>query len=223
VIGKGGIMAKYPIFLELQGRRIVLIGAGPVALRKAQVLLEGGARVVVVAEHVDAALELLCEENKKAELVKAPYSKEYLAGATLAIAATNNRQLNKEIFHDCQNIDVLCNVVDDPELCDFFTPAVVKRGDLQIAISTEGVFPAYAGHIKKKLEDMFTDQHAEFLKELECLRARILKDISDAAERKTLMGKLADDESFGVFIASGVEHWRKYAAELIAQHTVQSK
>jgi precorrin-2 dehydrogenase/sirohydrochlorin ferrochelatase len=215
-------MAKYPIFLELEGRRVVLIGAGPVALRKAQILLEGGARVVVVAEHVDPALELLCEENKKAELVKAPYSKEYLTGATLAIAATNNRQLNKQIYHDCQNLDVLCNVADDPELCDFFTPAIVKRGDLQIAISTEGVCPAYAGHIKKKLEEMFTDAHAEFLKELECLRARILKDIPDQAERKTLMGKLADDESFGIFIGHGVQEWRKYADELISKHTVSS-
>ena len=215
-------MAKYPIFLELKGRRIVLIGAGAVALRKAQVFLEAGARLVVIAEHVEPALELLCEKNKNAELVKAPYSKEYLTGATLAVAATNNRQLNKQIYHDCQNIDVLCNVVDDPELCDFFTPAVVKRGDLQIAISTEGVYPAYAGHIKKKLEDMFTDEHARFLSELECLRAKILKNVTDQAERKTLMGKLADDESFGIFVGSGLEQWRKYADELIAQSMVHS-
>jgi precorrin-2 dehydrogenase/sirohydrochlorin ferrochelatase len=219
---RGGIMAKYPIFLELEGRRVVLVGAGTVAFRKAQILLEAGARLVVIAEHVDPALELLCEENRKAELVKAPYSKEYLAGATLAIAATSNRELNKEIFRDCQSLEVLCNVVDDPELCDFFTPAVVKRGDLQIAISTDGLYPAFAGHIKKKLEEMFTDAHAQFLAELESLRTRIIKDIPDPAERKALMGKLADDESFGLFVANGIDQWRRYADDMIAKAMVHS-
>jgi precorrin-2 dehydrogenase / sirohydrochlorin ferrochelatase len=210
-------MAKYPIFLELEGRRVVLVGAGTVALRKAQILMEAGARLVVIAEHVDPALELLCEENKKAELVKAPYSKEYLTGATLAIAATNNRPLNKQIYHDCQNCDVMCNVVDDPELCDFFTPAVLKRGDLQIAISTEGLYPAYAGHIRKKLEDLFTDTHAQFLSQLECLRAKIIEEITDPAQRKAIMGKLADDESFGVFMTNSTEQWHQYAQNLIAK------
>lgn len=208
-------MAKYPIFLEMRGRRVVLVGAGAVALRKAQILLEAGARVVIVAENVDPAIELLCRENKQAELIKAPYSKEYLTGATLAIAATNNRQVNQQIYHDCQNCDVLCNVVDDPAICDFFAPAVLKRGDLQIAISTEGVCPAYAGHIRKKLDDMFTETHARFLAELECLRARVIKEIPDAGERKTLMGKLADDESLGFFVANGCEKWRTYADEIL--------
>lgn len=208
-------MAKYPIFLEMRGRRVVLVGAGTVAFRKAQILLDAGARVIIVAEHIDPAIEMLCRENKQAELVKAPYSKEYLAGATLAIAATNNRELNKQIYHDCQNCDVLCNVVDDPPLCDFFAPAVLKRGDLQIAISTDGVCPAYAGHIRKKLEDMFTETHAQFLAELEHLRVKIINEIP-AAERKALMGKLADDESLGFFVANGPEKWRNYADEQIA-------
>jgi precorrin-2 dehydrogenase/sirohydrochlorin ferrochelatase len=209
-------MPKYPIFLEMHGRRVVLVGAGSVALRKAQILLETGARLVIIAERVDPAIELLCSESKNAELIKAPYAKEYLAGATLAVAATSNRQLNKQIYNDCQSLDVLCNVVDDPELCDFFTPAVIKRGDLQIAVSTEGLCPAYAGHIRKKLEEMFTDTHARFLAELECLRPRIVKEITDPAERKVLMGKLADDDSFGFFMANGLEQWRRYADDLIA-------
>jgi precorrin-2 dehydrogenase / sirohydrochlorin ferrochelatase len=215
-------MAKYPIFLEMKGRRVVLVGAGTVAFRKAQILLDAGARVVIVAEHIDPAIELLCQENKQAELVKAPYSKEYLTGATLVIAATNNREVNKKIYHDCQNAELLCNVVDDPELCDFFAPAVLKRGDLQIAISTDGVCPAYAGHIRTKLEEIFTETHAQFLAELECLRKKIIKEIPDAAGRKSLMGKLADDESFGLFMAKGTDQWHLYADDLIAQHTART-
>jgi precorrin-2 dehydrogenase / sirohydrochlorin ferrochelatase len=215
-------MAKYPIFLELQGRRVVLVGGGTIALRKAQPLIEAGARLIVVAERFDPMLELLCEKERKAEAVKAPYSQEYLVGATLVIAATNNHDLNRQIHHDCQNLDILCNVVDDPQFCDFFAPAVVKRGNLQIAISTGGLYPAYAGHIKKKLEGIFSDAHAAFLVELEGLRTKILGEITDQAERKVIMGKLADDESFNFFVANGAEEWRKYANEYVAQHTVHN-
>jgi len=211
-------MAKYPIFLELKGRRVVLIGAGTIAFRKATTLLEAGARLVIVAEHATPEVELLCQQNKHAELVKSSYAKEYLNGAIMVIAATNNRQLNKQIYRDCQNCGAICNVVDDPELCDFFAPAVLRRGDLQIAISTEGACPAYAGHIRKKLEDMFTDTHAKFLSELECLRAKVISELPGAEERKTVMGKLSDDASFEIFTASGPDKWRWYADELIAQY-----
>ena len=210
-----GIMAKYPIFLELGGRRVVLIGGGMVALRKAQALLAAGARLIVVAERINDMLAALCR-GSDAELVKAPYSKNYLAGALLAVAATNNHQLNKQIYHDCQELEVLCNVVDVPELCDFYVPAVVKRDDLQIAISTEGQCPAYAGHIRKKLEEMYTVKHGQFLTELEALRKQIIRDVPEPADRKTLLGHLVDDKSFEYFVENGPSKWRTHAGELIS-------
>lgn len=207
-------MAKYPIFLELTGRRAVLIGGGAVAVRKAQALLAAGARLVVVAEKIDDVLTDLCTDSG-AELIRSKYSKDYLAGAVLAIAATNNRQLNRRIYEDCQALEILCSVVDQPELCDFFAPAVLKRGDLQIAVGTEGDCPAYAGHIKKKLEQTFTNKHGEFLAELEALRKRIIKDVPDAADRKALLGKLVDDESFGYFTENGSAAWQERAEKII--------
>ena len=207
-------MAKYPIFLELGGRRVVLIGGGAVALRKAQALLDAGARLVVVAERINDMLEALCR-GSDAELIKSRYAKSYLAGAILSVAATNNHQLNKQIYQDCQELEVLCNVVDVPELCDFFVPAVVKRGDLQIAVSTEGQCPAYAGHIRKKLEEIFTAEHGQFLAELEALRKQIIRDVPDPADRKTLLGQLVDDKSFAYFIENGPSKWRSSATELI--------
>ncbi len=203
-------MSKYPIYLELSGRRVVVIGAGAVALRKAQTLLAAGARLIVVAQHIDDMLTTLCQ-NADAELIKSRYSKDYLAGAVLVIAATNNHQLNKQIYKDCQELEILCNVVDKPQLCDFFVPAVVKRGDLQIAVGTEGNCPAYAGHLRKKIEQSFTDKHGEFLAELETLRKRIIKDVPDLANRKALLGQLVDDESFEYFIQNGPTQWREYA------------
>lgn len=215
-------MAKYPIFLELSGRRVVVIGGGAVAVRKAQALLAADARLVVVAERIDNLLTALCR-GKNAELIRSRYSKDYLAGAVLAVAATNNHQLNKQIYKDCQELEVLCNVVDEPELCDFFVPAIVKRGDLQIAVGTEGQCPAYAGHVRKKLEKIFTEEHGQFLAELETLRKRIIKDVSDPAERKTVLGQLADDKSFEYFVENGPSQWRDYAQGLISKLTLASK
>ncbi len=207
-------MAKYPIFLELGSRRVVVIGGGAVAVRKVQALLAAGARVVVVAERIDDMLTALCR-NTDVELIKSKYSKNYLAGALLAIAATNNHPLNKQIYKDCQELEVLCNVVDVPELCDFFVPAVVKRGDLQIAIGTEGRCPAYAGHLRKKLEGIFTEQHGQFLAELEKLRKKIIQEVSDPADRKIILGQLADDESFEYFVENGSAKLHVFADELI--------
>ena len=134
----------------------------------------------------------------------------------LAIAATNNHRLNKKIYKDCQELDVLCNVVDEPELCDFFVPAVVKRGDLQIAVGTEGHCPAYSGHIRKKLEKIFTEKHGSFLDELEKIRKQIIEDVPEPAERKTVLGLIVDDESFDYFVQNGAEKWRSRIEEIIS-------
>ena len=211
-----GVMGKYPIFLELAGRRVVVVGAGAVAVRKAQVLLAAGARLVVVADKVSEAITALCA-GSNAELIKSKYSKDYIAEAVLVIAATNKPQLNRQIYKDCQELEILCNVVDELALCDFFVPAVIRRGDLQIAIGTDGNCPAYAGHIRKKLEQTFTEKHGEFLAELEKLRGRIIEEIPDPAERKAILGKLVDDESFEYFIQNGTEQWHKYAGGLISR------
>jgi precorrin-2 dehydrogenase/sirohydrochlorin ferrochelatase len=208
-------MGKYPIYLEIKGRRVVIIGGGTVAARKAQPLLAAEARLVIVAERIDEILTALCR-GTNTELIKSRYSKDYLAGALLAIAATNKPELNKQIYKDCQELEILCNVVDQPELCDFLIPAVVKRSDLQIAIGTEGHCPAYAGHIRKKLEQTFTEKHGKFLAELQSLRKHIIKDLPDPAARKALLGQLVDDKSFGYFVENGPTEWRGFAEKLIS-------
>ena len=159
----------------------------------------------------------------KTENGKSRYSRNYLVGAVLAIAATNNPKVNKQIYKDCQELEILCNVVDRPELCDFFVPAVVKRGDLQIAIGTEGYCPAYAGHVRKKLEHIFTDKHGEFLTELQEIRKRIIKNIPDHTDRKALLGQLVDDKSFQFFKENGAAAWRERAERLIKEHIAQTE
>ena len=209
-------MAKYPIYLELSGRRAVVIGAGAVALRKVQALVEAGARVTVVAEHIPANVQEDLVLHK-VEVVISSYSKNYLVGATLCIAATNDLLLNQRIYADCQALEVLCNVVDQPQLCDFFVPAVVKRGSLQIAIGTEGHCPAYAGHLRKKLEEIFTDAHGQFAEELEKVRRHIITEIPNPDQRKAILGELTSDESFEYFTSHGTEKWHEHCRGRICQ------
>jgi siroheme synthase-like protein len=104
-----------------------------------------------------------------------------------------------------------------PELCDFFSPAVVSRGDLQIAIGTQGYYPAFAGRIRQMLEEIFTEQHGRFLAELETIRKKVLSEVPDAAQRKAILGKLVDDESMDIFMSHGPDAWRKYADEIISK------
>ena len=216
------LMAKYPIFLELSGRRAVIVGGGAVATQKAQALLAAGARLVVVSKGIDDALAALCQ-GTNAELIKSRYSKNYIAEAVLVIAATNDKRLNKQIYKDCQELEILCNVVDAPELCDFIVPAVVRRGDLQIAIGTEGHCPAYAGHLRKRLEQTITIQHGEFLAELEKMRKCIIEDVSDQAHRKILLGELVDDKSFEYFVQNGARAWQDYARQIMQTGKVENQ
>ena len=208
------MVSKYPIFLELDGRCAVLIGGGGVALRKAESLLRAGARLRVAAKVVADELRGLCRQ-RNVELIEGEYSKDYLAGAVLAVAATDDNKLNKQIYEDCRELGVLCNVVDVPELCDFFVPAVVKRGDLQIAISTNGLCPAYAAFTRKKLEQTFTDEHGEFLIELEKVRQKIIEQIDRYDERKALLNKLVDDESFEYFSQNGSAKWQIFVDKVL--------
>lgn len=209
-------MTKFPIFLNLASRRAVVIGAGAVAARKVVSLLDAGARVTVVAEHIDDAIKAKCD-LPNVEIIEAKYSKDYLVGATLAFAATNDAKTNEQIYRDCQQLEVLCNVVDNPALCDFFTPAVVKREGLQIAISTDGIFPAYAGHLRQKLEEIITSQHGQFVTELEKIREKVLAEISDENKRKTVLGTLAGDEAFEIFRKKGPDALSIWAEKIISE------
>ena len=209
-------MAKYPIYLNLQDRRVVIIGAGFVAARKAQPLLEANAHLTIISEKIDQQLQSLCDSNN-IKLIKTKYSKNYLLGATLTIAATNDNQLNRQIYKDCQELEVLCNIVDDPSLCDFFTPAVVRQGDLQIAIGTDGNCPAFTGHLRQKLAEIITEDHGRFLAELQKLREKVMIQIDEAGKRKNILGKLVSDESFEYFKKNGAAAFNDRAEKIIQQ------
>jgi len=150
----------YPIFLNIRGRKCLVVGGGKVALRKVKTLLEHGANVEVVSMELCPELSKLAEEGKIRARVRS-YKSEDLKGALIAIAATANVETNERVSADARKQGVLINVVDVPEHSDFIVPSSLTRGDLIIAISTSGKSPALARKIRTELEIKFGDEYAK--------------------------------------------------------------
>lgn len=209
-------MAKYPIYLELGGKQAVVVGAGSVGARKVRSLCDAGANVTVITKEVQSDFHEYCD-GLNFQLCIEDYAKKHLEGATIVIASTNDASLNRQIYGDCNGLGVLCNVVDVPDLCDFYVPALVTRGSLQIAIGTDGQSPAYAGYLRRKFETMFTEDHGRFVDELGSIR-KIAIDKLQPEDRKSALTELVTDESFDVFLDKGVDEWRNMAREVINRY-----
>jgi precorrin-2 dehydrogenase/sirohydrochlorin ferrochelatase len=209
-------MAKYPLYLELGGKQAVVIGAGTIGARKVGSLCDAGANVTVITREVQGDFQEYCK-GLNFQLRIEGYSKQHLEGMVIAIASTNNIKLNREIYDDCHALGVLCNVVDVPDLCDFYVPALVTRGSLQIAIGTDGQSPAYAGYVRRKLEEMFTADHGRFVDELGSIRKTVIEKLQPK-DRKPALQELVKDESFDIFIQQGAEAWRQMADKIISRY-----
>jgi len=190
----------FSMFLKLEGRQVLVVGAGNVGEPKIAGLLETGAHIRVVALQASPAVREWAREGK-IELAVRPFSSDDLAGAFLAIVATNSRTLNERVYHEAQRRGVLCNVVDVPDLCDFFYPAVVRRGDLQIAVSTAGHSPSLAQKIRQQLEKQFGPGYATWVAELGETRKLILASDLDKEQKLELLHSLASREAVEAALA----------------------
>src|SRR5271170_6329040 len=141
----------FPMFMKLEGKRCLVVGAGKVGEPKIGGLIDTGASVRVIALDASEAVHEWAKAGKISLELRA-FTAEDLDGTFLAIVATASRDLNGSIYREAQRRGVLCNVVDDPAYCDFYYPAVVRRGDLQIAISTNGQSPSLAQRLRQQLE-----------------------------------------------------------------------
>lgn len=160
----------YPVALDLEGRRCVVVGGGAVAGRKAQGLLDAGALVTVIAEAASDEVEAL----DGVALVRRAYRRGDLEGSFLAIAATDSRPVNAAVFAEASERGVLCNAVDDVEHCHFAAPSIVRRGDLTISVSTGGKAPALARRLRELLSAEFGDEWGELVGVLAAARAEAL-------------------------------------------------
>jgi precorrin-2 dehydrogenase/sirohydrochlorin ferrochelatase len=167
-------MKYYPVYLNLKDRPVLIVGAGAVAWQKIPALLESEARVRVVAPEAHPEIEALARA-RKLELKRLTYSTAELEGAVLVIAATDDPELQKRVAAEARERHIWVNVVDVTPLCDFIAPAIVSRGDVQIAISTGGASPALARFIREKLEPLFGPEYAVVGEVLQRFRPEILK------------------------------------------------
>jgi siroheme synthase-like protein len=142
----------YPVYLNLKGRRCVVFGGGAVAEEKITKLLSSGAIISVISPDATPDIRSLADQGK-VEWQPRKYQPGDLGGAFMGIAATNKREVNRCIFHEAEQSGTLLNVVDDPVFCSFIAPAVVKRGEVTLAISTGGASPALARKLRESLED----------------------------------------------------------------------
>jgi precorrin-2 dehydrogenase/sirohydrochlorin ferrochelatase len=188
-------MTLFPMFMKLEGRSCLVVGAGSVGEPKIKSLIEAGASVRVVALRATAAVAEWAESDAISWEAR-EFKSADLDGIFLIIAATNNRDLNAAIFHEARRRNILCNVVDDPEFCDFYYPALVRRGDLQLAISTNGHSPALAQRIRRELEIQFGPEYGEWLEQLGRARQELFASKINPEQRRRLLHELASREAF---------------------------
>lgn len=166
-------MKYFPVMLAVEGRRVLVVGGGKVAERKVETLLEYGAEVLLVSREVTPALQALAESGRIHYLGQA-YEPSCLSGAFLAVAATDDAELNHVVSEDAQARGILINAVDQPADCTFILPSIVKRGDLVLAVSTSGRSPATAKRIRRSLETLFGPEYALFLRMMGCIREAVM-------------------------------------------------
>jgi len=205
-------MGHLPIFLNLKGRRCVVIGGGEVAERKVLMLLEAGAQVRVVSPHLGPGLRQLKEANVM-EYRARPWEPGDLKGFAIAFAATDDSGVHRAIAAEARSLGVLLNVADEPELCDFIAPSVVRRGDLQIAISTSGASPALASRIRRDLEEIFGPEYEAVTRILRSARSYLRETERDAKVRARLAQAVAFSD-LAMYVRDG--DWLSVDSLLIA-------
>jgi precorrin-2 dehydrogenase/sirohydrochlorin ferrochelatase len=149
----------YPIFLNLQGKKCVVVGGGEVALRKVERVLESGADVTVVSPSLDPGLAQLAK-RKTIHLIQRNYRSGDLKGAAIVIAATDIKETNYRVAEEAKKVKALVNLVDDPEPSDFIVPSFFRKGDLTVAVSTGGQSPALARKVRIRLEKTLGEDYA---------------------------------------------------------------
>ncbi|NYF80528.1 precorrin-2 dehydrogenase/sirohydrochlorin ferrochelatase family protein [Granulicella arctica] len=189
-------MDLFPIFLKLTARPCLVIGAGNLAESKIESLRAANAKITVIAPQ---ASERIADMAASGEIdwLQREYSPGDIQSCFLVVTATNIPAVNRAVFLEAQENNILCNAVDDPPFCDFYFPSVVRRGDLQIAISTAGASPALAQKLRKEINAALPLDTGDWLTDLGNLRREVVQMEPLNEERKQLLHQLATREVCG--------------------------
>ncbi len=184
-------MGYFPLFINLSGKEVLVAGGGKVAERKVRILRKFDAAIRLISPEATQALRELAGSGE-IQFIPREYHTEDIDAAALAVAATGNRAANRRIRDDAVRKGIPVNVVDDPELCTFFFPAVVHRDDFVVGITTSGRYPALAKYARQRIETLFPEQYGEITGVLNEYREKIRKDIQSPAQRAAVLEKLMD-------------------------------
>lgn len=206
-------MKTFPIMLNVRGRRAVVVGGGPVGMRKARSLVEAGAEVVLV----DADPGPEAEAFGGATVVREPYQLEMLTGATLVFACTDDRALNRRIAADARRLGLLVNVADQLEDCDFFLPAVWRDGEVVVAVGTGGAAPAMAACMRDWIGQSLPDGIGRFAQAVGDLRETLRQKVPDMPRRKAILRRLCTRETLEAFLAEGSNVLEQRLEELLKE------
>jgi precorrin-2 dehydrogenase/sirohydrochlorin ferrochelatase len=175
----------FPIFVKLDQLQTLIVGGGYVGLEKLTAVLANSpdAPVTLVAPEIRAEIHELAAQHPTVTLVTDLYTADFLEGKDLVIVGTNDKAVNRQVQIDCKARKILVNVADTPPLCDFYLSSVVKKGDLKIAISTNGKSPTLAKRIREVLEEMLPDSLQETLDNLTAIRKQLTGDFQAKMDR----------------------------------------
>lgn len=182
-------MRYYPVFLDVQKKKCLVVGGGNVGSRKAATLLDCGAQVTVISPRVSDRLTRLAHHDALT-LQAEPYQAENLNGVFLVFCATDDRGLNNRIADEAKARGILCNIADTPDASDFILPSLVSRGDLTLAVSTSGNSPAFAKKLRRDLSGQFGPEYGEFLAIMGRIRRKLLDESHDPQGHKALFEQL---------------------------------
>lgn len=188
-------MGYYPIFLELGGKNVLVVGGGRVARRKVETLLGYGAVVRIVSRQLNDGLKRLVE-NGKVFLAGEEFNEEHLNDQLMVFAATDDPELNHRISEAARSRGILINAADQPVDCDFIVPSIVKQGDLSIAVSTSGKSPALAKKIRRQLELQFGKEYEIFLQFMGQVRRAVFQLALPQQENSRIFQALIDSNIF---------------------------
>lgn len=185
-------MAVFPLFVNLKGKRCIVIGGGEIAARKVDILLLFEANLIIVSPEVNNSIKELAKQGK-INIIRKEYDYEDIEDAFLVVAATSSPEVNECIFRDAEKRNIPVNIVDDPEKCTFIFPSLVNRGDLTIGISTSGTYPALSKKIRKITEEVFTEDYSEILSLLADFRIRVRKSPLNQRHREKILKQVVEE------------------------------
>lgn len=187
-------MAKYyPMMLNIENKQCLIVGGGDIAYRKILELIEYGASITVVSPNINEDIKAFVDKSV-INYIQDIYIKTYIEDVHIVIASTNDSKVNNAVFKDCSEKRILVNVVDDPKNCSFIVPSKIRRGDLTIAISTNGKSPTLSRFIREELEKKYDENYETFLNILGDVRQEVMGKVKDYSKKKEIFNDIMKED-----------------------------